>query len=113
MARALERRYSDGTPIDWQVRDLRKDIPDGSFDLITAFFFWKPEAIVQASRQLNPEGRVLIEMFTPIDQAKHGKPKHVTDADQLRDLFSHLREEVIVEDWRNGRHTVRAAFTCP
>lgn len=113
MARDLERRYSDGTPIDWRVQDLRKGIPEGTFDLITAFFFWKPEAIVQSSRQLRTGGRVLIEMFTPIDQAKHGKPKHVTDADQLRGLFSHLREEAIEEEWRNGRHTVRAAFTCP
>lgn len=113
MARDLERRYSDGTTIDWQVRDLRKDIPDGPFDLIIAFFFWKAEAILQTSQHLNPGGRLLIEMFTPTDQARHGKPKHVTDSDQLRSLFSHLREEAIEEDWRNGRHTVRAAFTCP
>ncbi len=113
MARDLERRYSDGTPIDWQVRDLRNDSPAGYFDLIIAFFFWKPEAILQTSQNLNLGGRLLIEMFTPTDQAKHGKPKHVTDSDQLRSLFSHLKEEAIEEDWRNGRHTVRAAFTCP
>lgn len=109
----LERRYSDGPKIDWQVRDLRKARVEGDFDLIMAAFFWYPQEIADASRQLRSGGRLLIEMFTPTDQEKHGKPKRVTDAHELRSLFAHLNEEAIDEEWRHGRHTVRALFTCP
>lgn len=113
LARDLERRYSDGPVIDWQVADLRKVRPEGELDLIVAAFFWYPLEIAEMSRQLRGGGRLLIEMFTPTDRAKHGKPKRVTSPNELRSLFAHLNEEAIDEAWRHGRHTVRALFTCP
>lgn len=107
LARDLEHRYSDGPPVDWLERDLRQGPPPGTFDLVTALFFWKPEAIVQASHQINPGGFLLIEMFTPTDKEKHGKPKHPTDAAEISRLFAHLREIALSEEWHFGRHTVR------
>ena len=111
LARDLESRYSDGTKIEWVEVDLRKGPLAGAYDLVTAFFFWKPESIVQASHQLKPGGTLLIEMFTFADQERHGKPKHPTNAEELRALFPHLEEVKTQEAWRpSGRHTVQAVF---
>lgn len=107
MAANLESRYSDGPPIEWLAHDLREGAPSGSYDLVTSFFAWKPEAIVSASWALRPGGCVMVEMFTFTDQAKHGKPKHPTDSEEISRLFAHLREVTLDEDWRHRRHTVR------
>lgn len=114
LAKDLERRYSDGIPIEWIEKDLRQGPPQSTYDLVTALFFWKPDAILQASHQLTPGGTLLIEMFTPTDRERHGKPKHPTDAEELKTLFPHLEVVSIHEDWRpSGRHTVRAVFSRP
>jgi len=107
MGRDLERRYSDGSPITWLEHDLRRGAPDGEYDLVTSFFAWKPDALVDASHRLRTGGRLMIEMFTPTDKARHGKPKHPADAEEICRLFAHLRQMALNEDWRFGRHTVR------
>jgi SAM-dependent methyltransferase len=118
-ARQMEAIYSDGALIDWRIVDLRKEIPTKQrdappgFELVTAFFFWKEEAILHATNELKPGGLLAIEMFTPTDQALHGKPKHVVDKAGLQKLFPTYEPMHLEEQWENDRHTVRAILKKP
>jgi len=64
-AREAERRGLAGS-IDWQQHDLRQSFPEGSFDLVSAFFFHSPveipreDVLRRAAAAVRPGGTLLI-----------------------------------------------------
>lgn len=109
-ARELEWRTYGDNLIDWREMDLRKEAPEGQFDVITMFSFHKADLIKTAIERLNPDGRILVEMFTPEHQAAMGKPKNVVTEQELREALGQLECLGLDSGWRGDRHTVRGVW---
>lgn len=112
-ARELEWRTFGDNLIDWEVRDLRYGFPEGKFDLIVMFSFFKIELLRTAFQHLTPGGQLMIEMFTEEHQAAMGKPKHVTSERELMGLLGEMQCSHLESGWRGDRHTVRGAWIKP
>ncbi len=113
--RDLQRRYAPHSPpIAWICADLEKPDwrPEGSFDLITLFYFYSRALVQQACAWLKPNGSLLVEAFTTEHRARYGKPasdQRVVHPGELPNLLpASLRVIHYSEAWRtNGRHTAR------
>ncbi len=109
-ARELEWRTYGDNLIEWREMDLRAEFPEGQFDLISMFSFFKPDLLETARERLNPGGKILVEMFTREHQMARGKPKHVTSESELKSAFSDYKCLQLESGWRGDRHTVRGVW---
>ncbi len=121
LARAgdLQRRYAPAAPpIDWRCADLESSRglggvlrPDERFDLITVFRFLDRSLLRSASGYLNPGGSLVVETFTTVHRARHGRPSrddHVLQPGELPALLGPRMEiRHYSEAWRAGPHTAR------
>ncbi|MFO0838925.1 MAG: methyltransferase domain-containing protein [Phycisphaerae bacterium] len=100
--------------IEWRRVDLEAEDtqpPDGRrFDLITCFRFLHRPLLARLHEWLAPRGVLLVETFTTLHRARHGKPArdaHVLSPGELRDLLRDLDLLQFDEGWHGGTHSAR------
>lgn len=109
----LEQRYvPEGCDIHWRVGDLESELPqfEQQFDLIIIFFYLHRPLLPCLGKWLAPGGSVLIETFTTLHRARHGRPASdafVLRPGELPNLMNGLSILHFSEDWRGDRHTAR------
>ncbi len=98
LGRDLESRFPGDSAIEWVCADLGKDaMPDGPFDLVTKFYFFRADLLGGLAERLALGGRALLETFSPQHRARHGKPSLDSVLDRGLDiprLTIYLRESV-------------------
>jgi tellurite methyltransferase len=113
MAKTLALRYLTEAArqrATFTALDLRSQQIDGSFDLITSFFFLDRELLDTVWKQLKPGGRLIVEAFTTAHRDKTGKPKEeekAVEPGELPLLVPQLEVVRFEEGWLRGRHTAR------
>lgn len=124
LGRGLAARYAPEVRIDWRCIDLEADgaPPDGGirleppFDLITVFRYLHRPLFGRFRDWLAPGGSLVVETFTTLHRARHGKPArdaHVLNPGELRALLEGWTIHTIDESWRGDAHTARAWATRP
>lgn len=109
-------------PITWHRADLhyieKIDNPaflqSGGFDLILIMRFLHRPLLRRVAAWLRPGGNLLIETFTTLHRARHGKPardEHLLMPGELPTLLHNLEIHVCDEAWRGDLHTARAWAT--
>lgn len=117
-AAALERRYvaPGAPPIAWCVRDLenpeqwRDPLQPAAFDVICCFRFLHRPLLQSAWRWLRPGGRLVVETFTILHQARYARPRRaalVLNSGELPQLADNLSVLHFSEDWHGEAHTAR------
>ena len=133
LARAAEHAAAAGVTVDWQRRDLARDFPDGSFDLVSAQFLYSPgdfdrdRVLRRAAAAVAPGGILLIEGHRdmgPFHHAGADVPAFPTPAETIAALglddgwetmvaAEHPREQIGPhgEPARRTDHTVKLRRT--
>lgn len=85
-------------------------VSDDRFDLATMFFYLNRRTLAEIRDLLAPGGSLVVETFTTLHQARHGKPASpdlVLRPGELLDLVSGLHIRRFTEGWQQDRHTAR------
>lgn len=112
LGRGMVTRYlsSGALPVAWLRLDLEREIPSGSFDLVTCFRYLNRPLLQAVGTLLVPGGNLIVETFTTQHRERFGKPRsddHVLKPGELRSLVSTLEIVAYSEDWHDDRHTAR------
>jgi SAM-dependent methyltransferase len=109
--RDLAERYLDEpTEIEWMLGDVRRSLPNGTFDLVTMFAFLNRPLLNQAADLLRPGGSLLLETFTTTHRARYGRPASedlAVSEDELNGIAPGLEVVSAGAEWRGDRHTAR------
>ena len=106
--RALARRYLDQPEaVAWQEADLRHVAPSGLFDLIVMVRFLDRTLLDSAHDRLRRGGSVLLDTFSTVHRARHGKPSQAVDPDELPCLCPGLETLKSEAVWEDDRHFAR------
>jgi hypothetical protein len=71
----LEQRYSEGQPITWRVGDALAEPPQ-DLDLVIMMRCYAADFLLAASREIGPNGLVLIEAFSESHRIATGHPSN-------------------------------------
>jgi SAM-dependent methyltransferase len=122
-ARALATRHvGELAPLDWQVADLEHHPPSftSQFDLVVMLRYLHRPLLATCASWLHSTaaggGSLVVECFTTIHRARHGKPARPHDVlapGELRDLLHGYELRHYSEDWRGPLHTARAWAVTP
>lgn len=96
----------------WQQVDLERDPPDWRerFDLIVCLRYLHRPLLERFGQWLRPGGRLVLETFTTLHRARHGRPRRdafVLRPGELRAGTPGLRVIEYEEGWQDEAHTAR------
>lgn len=116
--RQLQGRYAPAAaPIRWIQADLERELPPVEpADLLTVFRFLDRPLYRRLVELVRPGGTVLVETFTTLHRARHGRPSRdafVLRPGELPGLLCGLRIVEYDEAWRGEVHTARVRAARP
>ena len=118
----LATRYlANSHAVTWRQTDLEAgELDDAAFearfDLITTFRYLHRPLFERIRRWLRPGGHLLVETFTTLHRARHGKPSRDAFVLEPGELSTLLRGFDLLHDsgdWRGAVHTARAWAQLP
>ncbi len=116
--RQLQLRYAPAAaPICWIEADLERELPVlEPAELVTVFRFLDRPLYRRLAELVRPGGTVLVETFTTLHRARHGRPSRdafVLRPGELPGLLCGLQIVEYGEAWRGGSHTARVCAVRP
>jgi SAM-dependent methyltransferase len=113
IGRGLAARYlDDASAVRWVQTDLNAGVPEAAppFDLIVMVRYLDRRLLRAARALLRPGGSIVVETFSTLHRARHGRPTrdaHVLEPGELRALLDGLEIRALEEGWSGDAHLAR------